>query len=261
MSGLRSVSKNPFISDGAGYAKSRPSYPPVLVETLAKLCDRRETAVDIGCGTGQLSVLLVSAFEQVIALDLSHSQIESASQHDKVTFRQAPAENTQLDDGTADIITVAQAAHWLDLDSFYIEAKRIARPGCILALISYGVPMLEGRELQERFKQFYWTDIHEYWPEERKHVEDGYSSIAFPFEELGFPNLEIELNWSFEEFASYVDTWSAVKRAKQLGDSVRWNAALREIKAVWGSSEIPKRISWPITCKVAEIIPRLEKAI
>jgi hypothetical protein len=54
------------------------------------------------------------------------------------------AEDTGLPHASTDLVTVAQAAHWLDLAPFHAEACRVARPGGILALISYGVLHVEG---------------------------------------------------------------------------------------------------------------------
>ncbi len=247
---------NPFTNDGAGYALSRPTYPGTLVQALSKHCTEHKVAVDIGCGTGQLSSLLAEAFEHVIALDSSLSQLNHATQCHNITYRQAFADDTGLEDQCADLITVAQAAHWFDLDRFYKEAQRIAKPNSTLAIISYGVPLLEDGEVAQRFEQFYWQDIHRFWPKERRHVEDNYLSLSFPFTELPFPNLKIERHWSFKDLAGYIATWSAMKKASSAGAEQAMLAALGEIEAIWGGSEVKRLISWPINCKVAQLNPK-----
>ncbi len=63
--------KDHFSSRAADYAAYRPSYPPELVDYLADLCPATTLALDCGCGTGQLAVLLARRFEQVIATDAS----------------------------------------------------------------------------------------------------------------------------------------------------------------------------------------------
>lgn len=70
---------------------------------------------------------------------------------ERVTCGCAPAEQLHLADGSASLITVAQAAHWFDLPAFYREVRRVGAPGGVVALISYGVLNLEPAR-DERFR-------------------------------------------------------------------------------------------------------------
>ena len=38
--------------------------------------------------------------------------------------------------------------------------------------------------------------IEPYWPPERRYVDDGYRSLAFPFDELEPPRLEMHAHWT-----------------------------------------------------------------
>ena len=120
--------KDHFSASAAGYAVHRPRYPDALVDFLAEQAPGHELALDVGCGTGQLSVLLARRFRRVIATDASARQIEEAEPHPSIEYRVAPAEQSGLEDGSADLVTVAQAAHWFELSSFYEEVWRILRP-------------------------------------------------------------------------------------------------------------------------------------
>lgn len=182
--------KDHFSSGSADYAAHRPSYPIELVNALAAISPGRDRALDCGCGTGQLSVLLAERFNEVIATDASAAQIEKAQPHEKVTYRTALAEDSGLPDASVDLMTVAQAAHWLDLDKFYAEACRIARPQAVLALISYGVLHEEG-SIDRIAQRFYSETLEPYWPAERRHVEEGYRNLPFPFPEVRVPQLAI----------------------------------------------------------------------
>ena len=121
--------KDHFSASAAGYAVHRPRYPDALVDFLAEQAPGHKLALDAGCGTGQLSVLLARRFRRVIATDASARQIEEAEPHPGIEYRVAPAEQSGLEDGSADLFTVAQAAHWFELSSFYEEVRRILRPG------------------------------------------------------------------------------------------------------------------------------------
>lgn len=51
------------------YARSRPNYPPALLDVLDQSVHRHELAMDVGTGSGQLAVPLSSYFHNVVALD------------------------------------------------------------------------------------------------------------------------------------------------------------------------------------------------
>lgn len=90
---MTATSFNDHFSSGSGdYADYRPVYPSALVDALAAISPGRERALDCGCGTGQLSVLLAERFGEVVAIDASTSQIEYAQRHSGVTYRVALAE-------------------------------------------------------------------------------------------------------------------------------------------------------------------------
>lgn len=244
--------KDHFSKSSADYATYRPSYPLDLVTKLADLCTAQNRVLDCGCGTGQLSVLLADSFTEVIATDASAAQIAKAKQKDNVTYKTALAEQSGLAAASVDLITVAQAAHWLDLDKFYKEVARVARPNAVLALITYGVLQVEGAA-DSLVQSFYYQTIAPYWPAERRHVEDGYQSLPFPFTEITVPAITMQECWNLDELMGYFNTWSAVKEAKKaLGfnpvDQLRI-ALLPE----WGNPESKKKIVWPLSIRAGKV--------
>ena len=167
-----------FSQQSQDYALFRPHYPDALGKILAELAPSTQFALDVGCGSGQFSEVLVDYFDQVIAIDGSAEQIAQAKPHPKIQYRQALAEDTQIADQSVDLISVAQAAHWLDLDKFYVEVQRIAKPNAILALITYGVFSVDEEHLDHYFKHFYEVTIGPYWPPERHHVDEGFDILS-----------------------------------------------------------------------------------
>ena len=244
--------RNWFDQGGRAYARFRPEYPRQLATHLASMAPDHSLAVDVGCGNGQLTQLLAPWFDKVVGLDPSADQIANAVPNARIDYRCAPAEQLPLPDASASLITAAQAAHWFDLPSFYREVRRVAMPGAILALVSYGVLRLDAA-LDERFQRFYWEEIGPYWPPERKLVDTGYASIEFPFEELAPPAMDIRLEWQLSEFLGYLTTWSAVRSAKEAGREELLMAFANDIAEAWGDPNRRRPIAWPINMRIGRV--------
>ena len=244
--------RNWFDQGGRAYARFRPEYPRQLAAFLASAAPDCRLAVDVGCGNGQLTQLLAPYFEKVVGLDPSADQIANAVPNARIDYRCAPAEQLPLPDASASLITAAQAAHWFDLPAFYAEVRRIAMPGAILALVSYGVLQMDPA-LDARFQKFYWEEIGPYWPPERKLVDTGYATIDFPFEELAPPTLAIRLDWHLSEFLGYLTTWSAVRSAREAGREELLMAFADDLAALWGDPNSRRPVSWPIAMRIGRI--------
>lgn len=239
-----------FEQGGAAYATHRPDYPEALFDLLAAASTRRRHALDVGCGTGQLARRLAERFERVTAADPSVSQIDNAVPVANVHYVVGTAERIDLDDGSVDLVVAAQAAHWFDLDAFYAEARRVAAPGAALALVTYGVPSFGGG-CEAAFDAFYRGPLHAYWPPDRRHVEAGYRTLPFPFEEQSVPALHIERSWNWQDLDGYVGTWSATRRAIADGAERVVTDGLAALADAWGDPEIRRPVRWPLTVRLA----------
>lgn len=209
-------------------------------------------AVDVGCGNGQLTQLLGAHFDKVVGLDPSADQIDNASPGERVSYRRASAEQLPLADHSVSLMTAAQAAHWFDLPAFYREVRRTGVAGGVLALISYGVLELEP-VLNERFQRFYWDEIGPYWPPERKLVDSGYATIDFPFNEFKAPPLQIRVAWCLPEFLGYLQTWSAVRSAREAGREDILVKFSGDLEALWGDENIQRLVTWPVNMRIGRL--------
>ncbi|HEY8384052.1 MAG TPA: class I SAM-dependent methyltransferase [Microvirga sp.] len=249
---MMSAFEDHFSTGSADYAAYRPTYPAALVDALADLAPATDAALDVGCGTGQLAVLLAARFRSVIATDASAQQIAQAVPQERVNYRVAPADASGLAGASVDLLTAAQAAHWFDLDAFYAEARRVLRPRGILALITYGI-MRADAALDPVIARFYWDVIGPYWPPERRHVEQGYRAFPFPFEEIALPPLAIEVRWTRDDLFGYVDTWSAVKAVEKALGREPVEALRRDVAAVWTDPEERRTIRFPLSGRVGRV--------
>lgn len=240
-----------FQTHGAEYATFRPRYPDTLAKVLADCVSAHQVAVDVGCGTGQLTRLLATHFDKVLGTDISQSQLANAPQLGNVEYQQQAAELIPLADASVDLITAAQAVHWFDLERFYQEVGRVLKPDGVLALITYGVPIIDD-SIKGIFQQGYWQSTHHFWPKERAHVEDGYTSLAFPFSPMSLPQQRYVRDLSIDEFIGYMQTWSAYKAAVKQSEEGVFNAFFDRLRRVWPQGEC-KPVVWPIVVKAARV--------
>lgn len=244
--------KDHFSARAEDYTRYRPGYPPELFTWLAQQTAQHDTAWDCGCGNGQAATGLTAYYRQVIATDPSAQQIANAHQHERISYAVTSAEQSGLADRSTDLIVVAQALHWFDFDRFYAEVRRVARPGAVIAALSYGELQVEG-SAGPAITHFYHHTIARFWPPERLHVDDGYRNIPFPFPLVPTPPFAMTAQWNIAQLLGYLGTWSAVKEyEKARGEDPRATLAT-ELAAVWGEPADTRRISWPLTLLVGTV--------
>jgi len=239
-----------FSSLASAYAECRPSYPAELFTYLAGLVPRHELAWDCAAGNGQATLPLAAIFRHVVATDLSAAMLEKAPPHPRVEYRAAPGEVSGLEPQTVDLVTVAQALHWLDLDPFYAEVERVLVPGGVLAVWTYGILRLDHPDLHASLERFYRETVDPYWPVERRHVESGYRTLPFPFAEVAAPSFAMQVHWTLPELLGYVRTWSATRRFHEAVGNDPVEPLGQELAPLWGSPEAPRRIRWPLSLRV-----------
>lgn len=243
-----------FARVAAGYAAHRPTYPSALFSWLAGQCNRHERVWDCATGSGQAAVALAELFQQVWASDASSAQIASAVATEGVRYLTAPAHASGLPDHSVDLVTVAQALHWFELESFYAEVRRVLRPGGVLAVWTYGVfqvDCLDAAQVQNLLNRFYYETVGSCWPPERRHVENGYAELSFPFTEIQVPEFCMSVTWGLEDLAGYLRSWSATARYQELHGTDPVGELLVELEPVWGA--VGRHVAWPLSMKVGRI--------
>ncbi|HTL69420.1 MAG TPA: class I SAM-dependent methyltransferase [Lacunisphaera sp.] len=239
-----------FSTQAKTYAQARPHYPAGLFEELARLAPGRTLAWDAGAGNGQASVALAAHFERVIATEPSEAQLAAAVPHPRVEYRRSAELLPGAAGGSVDLVTVAQAAHWFDRPAFYAEARRVLRPGGVIALWVYELCHITP-EIDAVVYRFYKGPIGPYWPPERRHTETGYREFEFPFAEFPFPSFAMEHDWTLSEFAAYLRSWSAVNRFSKEHRRDPVDALEAELAPLWGGDA--RRISWPLSGRIGRV--------
>jgi ubiquinone/menaquinone biosynthesis C-methylase UbiE len=249
------IFKDLFSNHSKDYVRSKPNYPRSLFDFLVGLVHRRNLAWDCATGNGQAAVLLSEYFDEVMASDASKEQIDNALPKENIRYAVFPAERTNLADDSVDLITVAQALHWFDLNDFYKEATRVLRENDshnanasgVIAAWAYGLHSISG-EIDNTIHSLYEDILGPYWSKERKIVEDKYQSIPFLFEEIEAPVFKMELDWSLSQLTGYLYTWSSVQKFIHKNNSDPIKQIYNDLAAVWAqrNTSHKKRVVWPI---------------
>jgi SAM-dependent methyltransferase len=136
------------------YHKYRRGYPAGVFDVIACTLELTEDdiAVDLGCGTGQITVPLAARAGAVIGMDPSADMLNRARQK---AGAKAPKNIAWLLGTDADLphlaailgnrriatITVGQALHWMDHEALFRAAKPLLRDGGGITVLTNGTPL------------------------------------------------------------------------------------------------------------------------
>jgi SAM-dependent methyltransferase len=121
----------------SNYQDLRPGYPDALFDALERIVGPLEgrRVLDVGAGTGISTRALASRGARVVAADPSMAMagvLRSVSPHQPATLGRAEA--LPVGSGLLDLVTFAQAWHWVRLPEAAVECRRVLREGGRLAL-------------------------------------------------------------------------------------------------------------------------------
>lgn len=125
------------------YDTSRRGYPSKIVEFVATTAGLRpgSAALEIGCGTGQLTESLARLSLDLTAIDIGPSMIEAARRrlaNSGVCFNVSFFEDFTAPENSFDLIISGTAFHWIDPEVKFRKSANLLRPGGWLALLVTG---------------------------------------------------------------------------------------------------------------------------
>lgn len=127
------MNEKKFDAKGSIYVKGRPAYPEQIFEYLIKINVIKEntTVADIGSGTGIFTLQMSPFVNGIFAVEPNDDMRDKADllykEFSNIVSVDGTAEATTLENACVDLITVAQAFHWFDRNSFKMECQRILK--------------------------------------------------------------------------------------------------------------------------------------
>lgn len=155
------------------YARYRRGYPSAAIAAIAEAfgLGPGDLAVDLGCGTGQLSLPMAARVRAVVGVDPEPDMLMLARRTGNergvanVSWvlgadSDLPVLGRVLGDRSVGVVTIALAIHWMDRDRLFRAARPLLRPGGGVAVVTNGTPLwLQdtdwSRSLRQRLEQ--WT--------------------------------------------------------------------------------------------------------
>lgn len=248
--------KDLFSNHASDYKRFRPTYPEALFSFLSKQVTVHEAAWDCGTGNGQGAIGLAPYFKQVYATDASKAQIDQTAVAENITYAVATAEQSNLPDQSVSVVTVFQALHWFNLDKFYREVKRVLLPNGILAVMGYNTAITGIAGVDAVYREFCFDYLWEKdcWAMERGSLNSNYKEIDFPFQVVATPSFKIEMQWCYQDYLAYLNTWSAVKiHIQKYDENPVEHYVAPKIASLWPDKTMSRTVHFPLILKVGRV--------
>lgn len=264
---------NLFLKQAKQYAATRPAYPPELFDFIASKTARHDLAWDVGTGSGQAIPPLAKLYKDVVGTDTSAQQLSYAPRLPNVRYVHTPPD-LPLDGihaavappGSVDLVTVAQAFHWLDLPRFYAQVRSVLRApqpqqaAGVLAAWCYTEPCVDAA-VDDAFWRLY-NGSQPYWAPNRRLVDDRYSGVDFPFDPVdgeahtGPFEFSTERRMDLDGYLAYITSWSAYQTAKEKGVELLDEATVCGFADAWGGDRVEvKTVRYPIFLRIGKVRP------
>lgn len=244
--------KDLFSQQARDYSKYRPHYPQDLFDYILSFVKKHENAWDCATGNGQAASILADHFEKVYASDISQRQLDNGIKKPNIWYIKSPAEGTPFEENFFDLITVAQAYHWLKWKAFREEAMRVGKEGCVISVWAYNHFQIDDAALTTLYHDYNRNVLTPYWDPERVYVDDNYKNVEFDYEELPTKTFESKMMWDRDDFIGYLSTFSAVRRHIDAKGFSPVDLIANEISSLWPNNE-KREIRFPITLRIGRI--------
>jgi SAM-dependent methyltransferase len=201
------------------YSRYRFGYPQEFFEYIAKLfdLDSQSRVLDLGCGTGQISIPLAKKAGEVIAVDSEQDMLEEAKKQaekagvQNIEWILDKAENINEDLGSFTLATMGASFHWMDQELVLEKVCELLEQGGGLVLVSdHGLS--PWKEPEDDWQEVRTKVLKKYLGEKRRAGTGLHKPSQKRFEDL------------LEEspFGGYQEWTYAYKRTQNLEEAVNY---------------------------------------
>jgi protein-tyrosine-phosphatase/ubiquinone/menaquinone biosynthesis C-methylase UbiE len=229
------IERSGYLRDGFAhrYDAFRPRPPGTLLELLVRYAGsgRPRLVVDLGSGTGLSTEVWAGRAQDVVGIEpnpLMRAVAESRAPAG-VRYLDGHSAETGLTDGSADVVTVSQAFHWMEAEPTLAEVARILRPGGVFAVYDYEWPPTIHPDVDVAFDEVV-RRVQPWGPRGKDHLEPMRSSGRFRYvKEIG---LHSEEPGDAERAASTAWTMGPVAKRLADGEETEESIGLTRLRAV-----------------------------
>jgi SAM-dependent methyltransferase len=156
------------------YHEYRRGYPPAVIDAVVRAFDltAADIVVDLGCGTGQLTVPLAGRVRAVAGVDPEPDMLrrarQAAADQDVANVSwiigsdtDMPAVGRLLGRQAVGAVTIGQALHWMNREELFRAVVPLVRGGGGVAVVTNGTPIWRQNSAWSRaLRQFLeqWLD-------------------------------------------------------------------------------------------------------
>ncbi|MFJ8689646.1 class I SAM-dependent methyltransferase [Micromonospora wenchangensis] len=240
------------------YARHRRGYPPEVLDALVEAfgLGTGDTVVDLGCGTGQLSLPLAARVGAVVGVDPEPDMLALARQAALNAARanatwllggdsDLPALGRLLGDRTIGALTVAVAIHFMDRDALFRAVRPLLRPGGGVAVVTNGAPLwLQDaewsgalRECMERLLGHPVTATCQTDEAGRRHNQDALVRAGYRYAES---SVQYEAPLTVDDMVGGVFSAMSADRLPSMQGRATFTAEVRD--ALGGRDKVTERI-------------------
>ncbi len=173
--------------------------------------------------------------ERVIGIDVSADQIAHAISKDNVEYRCNTGEDLSfLQSNSIDLITIATTLHWLDIEIFVEEAKRVLKPDTgVLAIWTYTFGTLDNPIAEGIYHEFHHVLLHPYSNPKQRLIDDYYESLIplFPYKStLRQYTIERQIETTLADFIGLIETGSACQTYRKQNSEQVYQETLNTLR-------------------------------
>lgn len=245
-----------FSSISKEYVTFRPRYPAVIRDAIFAYAStsKLKQAWDVATGNFQLANDIASKVDIVFANDISLEQLQAGIPANNVIPIHSASENIpEIQNNSIDLITCAQAIHWLDLPTFYNEVSRIAAPGAVIALPGYQRPRAKDSGTYKIIEDYY-QGLSKYRDPRLAKKDSSYRSIEFPFSDQQFIEARVDFEYSAQQIVGYASSSEMVTRAIADTGINPLTKLADQLERHIGAKVIP--MYQPFFCLLGRVVPR-----